>query len=422
MAGAPESRFTARAEYELIRAMNHRAVPPLRHPALVILILSFAGVVGLGICRFAYALVLPDMRASLGWNYAEAGFMNTVNAVGYLIGALGAASVIRRYGTFAAVWWGTFVCVVTLFASAASGNFVLLSLARTLAGIGAAAAFIGGGTLAVIIAQAYPARSALLIGLFYTGPGSGIMISGLVAPMLLRTFGDGSWWIVWVALAGLAVFSLVLLPVARVDIPPPAGASPETRIPLVPILPILIGYLLFGAGYIAYLTFMIAWVRDVGGDALAQSLFWCLIGAGAFTSPWTWSRLLARTKSGRATAALIAVTLIGVVLPLASSSPPMLALSALAFGNAFLGVVTSTTAYIRHNYASDAWPNAIAIMTISFSIGQTLGPVLTGAITDATGSLLSALVTSAAFLALGAAITSAQAALVRPEKDFAAKV
>ncbi len=403
-----------------MRAMNHRAAPPLRHPALVILILSLAGVVGLGICRFAYALVLPDMRASLGWNYAEAGFMNTVNAVGYLIGALGAAPVIRRHGTFAAVWWGTLICVATLFASAASGNFLVLSLARTLAGIGAAAAFIGGGTLAIIIAQAHPARSALLLGLFYTGPGSGIMISGLVAPMLLQSFGAGSWWIVWMALAGIAVLALILLPTARLDIAPPAGASPGTRAALAPILPILIGYLLFGAGYIAYLTFMIAWVRDAGGEALAQSLFWCLIGIGAFTSPWTWSRLLARTKSGRATAALIAVTLIGVVLPLVGSGPAVLALSALAFGNAFLGVVTSTTAYVRHNYASEAWPNAIAIMTIAFSIGQTLGPVLTGAITDATGTLSSALVTSAAFLALGAAIAAAQPALARPARDVAA--
>ena len=35
----------------------------------------------------------------------------------------------------------------------------------------------------------------------------------------------------------------------------------------------LIGYFLFGAGYIAYMTFMVAYVRDAGA-ALAQSGFW----------------------------------------------------------------------------------------------------------------------------------------------------
>jgi hypothetical protein len=42
------------------------------------------------------------------------------------------------------------------------------------------------------------------------------------------------------------------------------------------------------------------------------------------------------------------------------------------------------------------------VVTIAFGIGQTMGPIAVGAITDATGSLTSALVVSAATLALGA--------------------
>ena len=36
--------------------------PTYAHPARLILILSLAPTIGLGIGRFAYALVLPDMR------------------------------------------------------------------------------------------------------------------------------------------------------------------------------------------------------------------------------------------------------------------------------------------------------------------------------------------------------------------------
>ena len=68
------------------------------HPARLILTLSLAATVGLGIGRFAYALVLPDMRESLHWSYSAAGFMNTINAVGYLAGALMASRLIRRVG------------------------------------------------------------------------------------------------------------------------------------------------------------------------------------------------------------------------------------------------------------------------------------------------------------------------------------
>lgn len=40
-----------------------------------------------GLARFACALVLPAMKADLGWSYTEAGSLNTTNAVGYLLGS-----------------------------------------------------------------------------------------------------------------------------------------------------------------------------------------------------------------------------------------------------------------------------------------------------------------------------------------------
>ena len=55
--------------------------------------------IGLGLGRFAYALLLPAMRLDLGWSYAQAGAINTANAFGYLIGALAAAPLAARLGT-----------------------------------------------------------------------------------------------------------------------------------------------------------------------------------------------------------------------------------------------------------------------------------------------------------------------------------
>jgi MFS family permease len=169
---------------------------------------------------------------------------------------------------------------------------------------------------------------------------------------------------------------------------------------------------LFGAGYIAYMTFMIAYVRNQGGGAAAQSAFWCLIGLSAFASPWVWRRLIAKGQSGMTTAIILGVNALGAALPILSPSPIMLAISALVFGVAFFAVVATTTAFVRFNYPPAAWPRAIAAMTIVFGIGQTLGPFATGAITDFTGSLDSALKVSAAALAIGAAC----AALQRPLK------
>ncbi len=50
-------------------------------------------------------------------------------------------------------------------------------------------------------------------------------------------------------------------------------------------------------------------------------------------------------------------------------------------------------------------------MTIAFGIGQTLGPIVVGAITDALGNLSYALNVSAAMLALGAVLAAFQGKL-----------
>ena len=393
-----------------------RPSPPA-HLARLILILSLAPTVGLGIGRFAYALVLPDMRDSLSWSYSAAGFMNTINAAGYLAGALLASRLLRRYGLAASLRWATVACVLSLALCALSGNFAVLSFARLVVGFAAALCFVGGGALAAQLAQLRPARADFLLSLFYAGPGLGILASGLIAPFLLQAFGPGSWWIVWWALTLLSV--LLTIPLLLAPIEGGAGIAnvSPARFAISPILIYLAGYFLFGAGYIAYMTFMIAYVRDAGGGAMAQSAFWSLIGVSAFVTPWVWRGVLALDRGGVSTAIILSVNALGAALPLFGHSVLLLAISALVFGVSFFAVVGSTTAFVRFNYPPSAWPKGIAAMTIAFGIGQTLGPIAVGAVTDALGSLSYALNVSAATLALGAAAAAFQQKLARGSKS-----
>lgn len=377
-------------------------LPPNAHPARLILTLSLAATVGLGIGRFAYALVLPDMREDLGWSYSAAGFMNTINAVGYLVGALVASRLIQRVGWSAAIRGGTVACVAALATCALTGNFIALSLARLVLGLGAAAGFVAGGALAATIAQSRPERANFLLSLFYAGPGVGILSSGLIAPFTLQHFGPGSWWMVWWAMTLLAAAMTVPLFLVRIESGARFTEGGHAAFAVRPVLIYLAAYFLFGAGYIAYMTFMIAYVRDGGGGAAAQAGFWGLIGMSAFVTPWVWRRVLALDRGGLATAIILGTNAIGASLPMLGHSTAWLATSAVVFGVAFFAVVGSTTAFVRFNYPHEEWPTAIAAMTISFGVGQTLGPIVVGAITDALGSLSYALNVSAALLALGA--------------------
>lgn len=382
--------------------------PPAISLTRLILILAIAPAIGLGIGRFAYSLVLPDMRDTLRWSYSAAGFMNTVNAAGYLLGALVAAPLSRRLSLLMLVRGGSLMAILSLALCAISTDFTVLSFARGLAGLGAALSFVAGGALAASLAQSDPPRSAFLLSLFYTGPGMGILLSGLLSPFLLDAYGPGSSWIVWLAVTIVSLLLYVPLRFTRIPENAMLAQPSSARFAVMPVARYLTGYLLFGVGYIAYMTFMIAYVRDAGGGAAAQSAFWCLIGISAFASPWVWRGVMAKTAGGGATAFVLSFNAIGAALPLFGHGPVLLAVSAVVFGCAFFAVVASTTAFVRVNYAPAEWAGAIGAMTIAFGIGQTFGPIGIGAISDATGSLTSALMASAAILALGAVLCWSQ--------------
>ncbi|PWR21842.1 YbfB/YjiJ family MFS transporter [Zavarzinia compransoris] len=376
------------------------------HDLRLVLALAMASAIALGVSRFAYALILPDMRDDLGWSYALAGWLNASNAIGYLLGALVAPRAIVARGAFGMTVAGAVACALGVLACALVRDAVLLNGARLLSGLGGAFAFVGGGVLAAGIAQRHGRRGILLLGIFYAGPGLGIILSGLIVPVLL-SLGRGGWQWAWVALALLCLPMIAALAAAK-----RAGGGQATlaggRARLLPMLPMLAGYFCFGAGYIAYMTFMFAFVRGQGAGLGFQVGFWLAIGAGMLLSPFLWSGLLARLRHGFGFAGMNAVTGLGALLPLLVGGPLALVLSGLCFGSAIMTVVATTTQFVRRNLPPAAITAGIGAFTIAFGLGQSLGPVLSGAVTDALGTVSAGLWGSALALFGAVALGLAQ--------------
>lgn len=373
-----------------------------------IVILGFAPAIGLGMARFAYAIILPDMKASLEWTYAQAGFMNTVNAAGYLAGALLGAAVIARLHAFRTLLLGSLLCVAMLLVSAASDNFVLLAIARTVAGIAAAFSFIGGGALAAAMSEQSPKGSAFLLALYYTGPGMGFILSGLSLPVLLHHSGPGSWWIGWTVLAALALALMAMLPLAKIAAAPLRSNPAAGGIRPGPLALYLVGYATYGAGISAYLTFVIAWLAETGQSAWAQSASWTAIGLGALCAPWIWHTVIAERKGGQATAIITLAATLGAIIPLTMPGAFALVASPFAVGSACFMVVAATTAFVRRNFRPELWSAGIGTMTTCFAAGQMLGPILAGALIDHSGRLSSGLWCAVSLLAGAVALTALQ--------------
>jgi len=377
--------------------------------------LALGPAVALGLARFAYALLLPAMRTDLGWSFATAGTMNTANAVGYLAGALLAAPLGRRLGARAAFVAGLVVTAVALLGSAASGNLTLLLGLRVLAGLAGAVSFVvGAGLVAQAGAGRGPGRAALLLGVYFAGGGAGIVVTGLVIPALLAhtTVGAG-WRAGWLLLGTLAVLAVaVSLPAVRSAEAPPTARAGAGRWPAGSLVVLLGAYTLFGAGYISYMTFIVAFFKGEGAGDGEVSVFWVVLGVAAIAGGFAWSPLLGRLRGGRGPAVVLSVVAAGALLPLLSASTVATFGSAVLFGVAFLAVVTAVTGVARTSLHSRHWTPAIATLTVGFAAGQCAGPVLAGVLSDGPSGVRAGLALSVGILAAGMLL-----ALLQPHRE-----
>jgi len=394
-------------------------VPPTLR---LVFALSMGAAVSLGITRFAYALLLPPMRDDLGWSYALAGGMNTANAVGYLVGALVTPALMRRFGVSRLLVVGAVLASLFMAGSGFVTAAPALLLQRLLAGIASAWVFVAGGLMAARLGEADASRGGLLLGIYYGGTGFGILASALLVPQVLQAAAGEphgwawAWWALAVA-SGVATVLLAWAGRALPNRPAPApaaaapGAAPGSPVALRRFGWALAGYAFFGIGYIGYMTFVIALLREQGASAGFVTLFYALLGIACIASSRLWAGLLDRYRGGQPQALLNGLLGVATLLPVLSASAPVALVSGLLFGGVFLSVVASTTALVRHNLPSSRWAQGISVFTIVFAFGQIVGPTITGWISDGPGGLARGLVGSAIALWLGAVLASRQHAL-----------
>ena len=399
--------------------MTNPVSPRPGHELAIAAALALAAAVSLGLARFSYALLLPAMRADLGWSYFTAGAMNTVNATGYLLGALLAPRLLRRLDARQFMLAGGAAAAVLLTLHALTREDAVLYALRLGCGIASAASFVGGGLLAARLAQRAPHRSGLVLGVYYGGVGLGIVASALGVPPLLEPASMG-WPAAWLALGALALVLTGITAAATGSLAaPPTPGAPRAPFRLRHFAFGLAGYGMFGIGYIGYMTFIITLLREQGLGASYVVAFYVLLGLGVVSSSWVWAGLLQRDWGGWPLSLLNGLLAVATALPLlggpSALGMTLVFVSGLLFGGVFLSVVASTTALVRHNTPQSVWPSGIAAFTIVFAFGQIVGPSVVGWIADGPGGLASGFAFSAAALAMGSVLAAFQRPLRHAE-------
>ena len=379
-------------------------------------------VVAVGIGRFAYTPLLPAMQERFDLSNAAAGALASSNYLGYLVGAVLAAFVPAgrpRDGSLRASLWAVVATTALVGLTVdLSAWFVL----RFVAGLAGAGVLVLGS--AAVLEELSRRGRLELSGILYSGPGVGIVLSGLVVlPLSGPLAGEAAWragWLLLGALALLLVFPCVAwLPKGEVPrrAADPAGKAPKPRErtpgtagraatgELAALALLGLAYFLEGIGYIVTGTFLPAIVDDLPGPGGLGTGAWVLVGLAAVPSTVLWARAASRLGAVVALGAAFAMQAVGILLPALSSAWWAAMGSAALFGGTFMGITSLTLTHARQVLGTRGTGLAIGLLTAAFGVGQALGPLVAARLADDAGNFGAALVAASAAVALGALLT-----------------
>lgn len=368
---------------------------------------------GMGIGRFAFTPVLPLMQAE-GLSLTAGSQLAAANYLGYLAGALACMAGHPRAG--AAARAGLLGVAVCTLAMAVSPGLVMAWLWRFAAGV--CSAFVLVGVSAWAMGWLAKAGRPAAAGGVFAGVGVGMAVAGGIAWVAgLRAWPAAPTW------AGLGLLAAAVVVVAwrplREDAtgsaPGPQGAA--QGVPRA-VWPLVACYGALGFGYILPATFLPALARLWVDDARVFGAVWPVFGVAAALSTVGAAPLLARQGARTVWAAAMGVMSVGVLLPVVSTQPLALVLSAVCVGGTFM-VATMAGLQEARRLGGAAPTRVMAAMTAAFATGQWLGPLTVGALARADDPITrpSLLAAAVLLLAMGALLWRRRPQAQLPRKD-----
>jgi len=373
---------------------------------------ALVGLTALGFGRFAYGLLLPLMRESLGLNYTQAGLISGANLFGFLVGALLGGLLAARIGAPLVVGTALGLSAAGAGATALSHSAAVVTGAQLLVGFGAGGAMIPAQNLPIAW---FPAQHrGFASGLPSAGIGIGLVVSGMGLPRLLSAeiLGFGSWRLAWIIIAAtLLVAAAVSFWLLR-DSP---GASRETGsiwniFGIRAISRLCVVYLFFGFSYLSYVSFFgaaVAGQRQWGSAAVGVA--WAIGGALSIVSGLIWGAFSDRIGHRRAISLVFGLQTLSYLTMALVLWDWAVYLSVFLWGMTAWAIPGLAAAVATEYVGFRMVHPTMALVNVVGAVGQMSGPAVTGYVVDLTGSFVPGLL-----LAAGVALVGASMALGLP--------
>jgi predicted MFS family arabinose efflux permease len=363
---------------------------------------AFSLLLGMGVARFAYTPLLPQMQEQAGLGLAEAGWLAAINYVGYLSGAVVASLISDPALRNRLYRVGMVVAVLTTAMMGITTDPTVWAVSRYLAGLSTATASLLGTGLILNWLIVHDHRGEL--GIPFAGIGLGI--AGSAAAVALMNRWGLDWREQWYAFT--AIGFVLLVPALR-WMPAPergtvtrSGHSMQDAPPSPAFLRLLMAaYFCAGVGYVVSATFIVAIVDRLPGVAGHGTLVFLFIGLGAAPASVI-SDLVAR-RIGEVNALILAAVLqiAGILLPVLGNGLLPALLGAALFGATVMGIVSLVLTMAGRYYPTSP-ARMMGKMTLSYGIAQVIAPAVTGSLAMHLGSYRDGLYLAAVVMAIGA--------------------
>ena len=355
--------------------------------------------VAMGIGRFAFTPLLPMMLADRVIDLHTASWLASANYLGYLAGAL--LCTFQPWIWARAPWLPPINAPLMVRGGLVATALLTLGMAlpwpaswpvlRFAAGVASAVVFVY--TSGWCLAQLAKLGASATGGAMYTGPGAGIVVSGLsVGVMIAWHWSAADGWLVFGALS----FALTATVWRVFRSAPSAGSGAGTPTAGADPLPaphhgraeivwLAFAYGLAGFGYIITATFLPVIARTALPGSPWLDFFWPIFGFGVIVGALLATRLRVSGDLRLLLAGAYAVQALGIGASLVSPTLAGFALGSLLLGLPFTMITFFAMQEVRRLRPSSA-ASLMGLLTAMYGVGQIVGPPLAALMLRIAGS------------------------------------
>ena len=351
--------------------------------------------VAMGIGRFAFTPLLPMMLHDGVIDLPSASWLASANYLGYLAGALLCTfqpwiwARVPRLPPVDGPWMVRAGLVATglLTLGMALPWPAGWPLLRFAAGVTSALVFVyvSGWVLSQMAHLQAPAMG----GVMYTGPGAGIVVSGLFASVMVQwQWRAVNAWLLFGVLA-FVLSALVWRSFGRGETARPAAAASAAAAGephgALEVGFLCVAYGIAGFGYIVTATFLPVIARAALPGSPWLDLFWPIFGFGVFCGALIASRLRVSADLRLLLAGSYAIQAAGIAVGVWSPSLAGFAIGSLMLGIPFTAITFFAMQEVRRLRPALA-ASFMGLLTAMYGIGQIVGPPLVALLLRHSGS------------------------------------